>query len=366
MLIPMNVQVPRKQLADVLGNIERIIPSRSSNPGLSLISLMMGERGLTFSGSNMDIDIQATVQADVAGGGHAALPAHVFGQVVRSLPGELVELVFSDNELEISSGSYATKLQLADAATVPEVVFPEGYAGRYDGSQLADALNHVRYAAAVAEYQAIFRGVKVEFNDKRTRAVATDGFRLAYYHMEDASGLDGDIVIPARSVDELSRLLGGGEAKLELADNQLSVQSGPFKLNVKLMEGTFPDYERVIPSQFPVSILLDAKALLETVSRVAVMADKTANNRVDLFIKDGSLQITAEGSYGRSQEALGVSQEGTESEIALAYNADYLASALRPVDGDVRFSFSGPTSPSVVASLKDTSYLAMVVPLRTG
>ena len=189
MLIPMNVQVPRKQLADVLGNIERIIPSRSSNPGLSLISMMMGERGLTFSGSNMDIDIQATVQADVAGGGHAALPAHVFGQVVRSLPGELVELVFSDNELEISSGSYATKLQLADAATVPEVVFPEGYAGRYDGSQLADALNHVRYAAAVAEYQAIFRGVKVEFNDKRTRAVATDGFRLAYYHMEDASGL---------------------------------------------------------------------------------------------------------------------------------------------------------------------------------
>lgn len=362
----MKAHIPKKQLAEGLGTVERIVPNRSSNPSLSLVRLELTENRLVFSGSNMDIDIQATLAADVDGTGHVALPAQVFGQVVRALPGELVEMTFGESELEMSSGSYATKLGLADADAAPRLDFPDRYGGSFEGEPLARALAHVRYAAAVAEYQAIFRGVKLELNDAKTRAVATDGFRLAYYHLEGGSGLDADVVLPARSVDELTKLLGSGEAGLDLSEGQLSVQSGPYKLNIKLMEGTFPDYNRVIPSQFPVSITLPARALAEAVSRVALMADKTANNRVDIFIKGGSMQITAEGSYGRSQEVLEVSQEGNESEIALAYNAKYLVDALGNLEGELRFSFSGSTSPSLLVGLKDPSYLAMVVPLRTN
>ena len=362
----MDVQVPKKQLADSLGHVERIIPSRSSNPGLSLLRIELAEKALVFSGSNMEIDIEARVAADVSGEGQFALPAHVFSQVVRSLPGEMVSLTFDGTELDVSSGSYDTRLRLEDVAAAPTMTFPDRYRGEIEGSKLARALSSVRYAAAVAEYQAIFRGVKLELSDGRIRTVSTDGFRLAYYHMEESSGLDGEVVVPARSVDELVRLLGEGTVQLDLADAQLSLHSDPYRLNINLMEGTFPDYERVIPDAFPVSIRLDAGALSEAVSRVALMADKTANNRVDLFIKEGLLQITAEGSYGRSQEALEVSQEGTDPEIALAYNAKYLADALAPVGGELRISFSGTTTPSVMADLGDPSYLAMVVPLRTG
>lgn len=362
----MNVHVPRKQLSDSLGHVERIIPSRSSNPALSLMRITLSEKTMTLSGSNMDIDMEAHVPADVEEAGQYALPAQVFGQVVRALPGELVELNFKDTELDISSGSYATKLQLADPSNAVTLEFPESYEGTLEASQLATALSHVRYAAAVAEYQAIFRGVKLELNDQKTRAIATDGFRLAYYNLETPSGLEAEVVLPARSVDELTKLLGDGEAKLSMGDGQLSIVNGDVKVNVKLMEGTFPDYNRVIPSDFPVSITLDSQQLADTVSRVAVMADKTANNRVDLFIKDGTLQITAEGSYGRSQEGIEVSQEGTDPEIVLAYNAKYLMDALNPLSGDLRFRFSGTTTPSVIESLRDPNYLAMIVPLRTG
>ena len=362
----MKVQVPRKQLADTLGHVERIIPSRSSNPGLSLLKIELSDGGLIFSGSNMDIDIRARLAADANGAGTFALPAQVFGQVVRALPGELVELVFGDSELGISSASYATKLQLVAPESAPTLEFPAAHSGTIDAVQFAKALTHVRYAAAVAEYQAIFRGVKLELADNRVRSIATDGFRLAYYHLEMSSGFDADLVLPARSVDELAKLLEEGEAGLELAEGQLSVTTGPFELNLKLMEGNFPDYERVIPASFPVSITLDAKSLAEAVARVAVMADKSANNRIDMFIKEGNLQITAEGSYGRSQEALEVAQEGSDPEIALAYNAKYLIDALAPIDGELRASFSGSTSPSVMTDLADSSYLAMVVPLRTG
>lgn len=361
----MIAHVPKKQLADALGSVERIVPGRSSNPSLSLVKLELNQGHLTLSGSNLDIDIQAKIAVDTQDEGTWALPAQVFSQVVRALPGELVELSFGDSELELQSGSYATKLQLVDAS-LPSFSFPETYAGRFSGERLADALAHVRYAAAVAEYQAIFRGVRVEFDDRHVRAVATDGFRLAYYHIDEATGLEGSIVLPARSVDELTRILGQGDADLELTEGQLSLRSGPYSLNLKLMEGTFPDYQRVIPGEFPVSVIVGASDLLEGVQRVAVMADKTANNRVDLFIRGGTAQLSAEGAYGRSQEAIAVVQEGNESEIVLAYNADYLLNALRPIAGDVRFSFSSPTGPSVLSSLQDPSYLAMVVPLRTG
>ena len=362
----MKVHVPKKYLADSLSHVERIIPNRSSNPSLSLLRLDLSEKYLTLSGSNMDLDIQARLSADTENEGSFALPASVFSQVIKSLPGDLVELGFSDTELDITSGSFGTKLQLAGSSSVSPLLFPETYEGSLDAGHFAKALVHVRYAAAIAEYQAIFRGVKIEFGKDKTRTVATDGFRLAYYNLPIASGVQGDIVVPARSVDELVKLLSDGDTQISLADNQLSLKNGAYKANIKLMEGNFPDYERIIPSSFPVAITLDATVLAEAVSRVAVMADKTANNRVDFFIKEGHLQITAEGSYGRSQEAIEVVQEGNDPEIALAYNAKYLVDALGPVEGDIRLSFSGTTSPSVASSFKDPNYLAMVVPLRTG
>ena len=362
----MKVHVPRKFLADSLSHVERIIPNRSSNPALSLLQIDVTDEGMTLSGSNLDIDIEATLSSDAQGSGKYALPAQVFSQVIKSLPGDLVELSFSENELGIESGSYGTKLQLANAGSGVAPTFTEDYGGTLSAPDLAKALSHVRYAAAIAEYQGIFRGVKLELSSEHTRTIATDGFRLAYYNLPNLSGLNEDMVIPARSVDELTKLLGSGDVQLALNDGQLSVHSGSIRSNIKLMEGNFPDYNRVIPSTFPISVTLSAEDLGEAVSRVAVMADKTANNRVDIFIKDDSLQITAEGAYGRSQEALGVVQEGDDPEIALAYNAKYLVDALTPIEGDIKLAFSGTTSPSVMRSLKDPNYLAMVVPLRTG
>ena len=362
----MKVQVPKKSLADALGQVERIIPNRSSNPGLNLIRIDLLDDALRFTGSNMDLDIEARVAADVQGDGTLALPAQVLGQVVRALPGDAVDLTIEERELGVASGGFATNLQLVDPENAPTVRFPDTYAGRLPAGAFGAALAHVRYAAAVAEYQAIFRGVKLELTDSGSRAVATDGFRLAYHDLDTASGLATELVVPARSADEIVKLLGSGDVELEVGDGQLSLRTDAFRVNVKLMDGTFPDYRRVIPSAFPITLTLGAEALADAVGRVAVMADKTANNRVDLFIRDGVLQITAEGAYGRSQEALDVQQEGTDSEMALAYNAKYLMDALSPLDGEVRLSFSGATSPSVLVDPVDAAYLAMVVPLRTG
>ncbi|MEX2536393.1 MAG: DNA polymerase III subunit beta [Trueperaceae bacterium] len=362
----MKVHVSKNQLADVLGHVERIVPARSSNPGLSLVRLKLSEDSLIFSGSNMDMDIEARVRADVVGQGEVAVPAQVFGQVVRALPGDQVELGFDDKEMEIVSGSYSTRLQLVEASQAPTLTFTEDFAGELDAKELVAALSHVRYAAATADYQAIFRGVKLELADGRTRAIASDGFRLAYYHLTSTSGLEANLVLPARSVEELVRILDEGTVRMAVGEGQLMLATPSTRLNVKLMEGSFPDYERVIPSSFPLSVTTEAKGLSETVSRVALMADRTTNNRVDMFVKDGTMQITAEGAFGRAQEAVAVRQEGSEPEIAVAFNAKYLVDAVSPLSGQICISLSRETAPSVLVDPTQPGYLAMVVPLRTG
>ena len=365
----MKVLVPKKSLAETLARVERIVPSRSSNPGLSLLRIDVDEDGMELSGSNMDVDIRARFAVDSPGSASCAVVGHVFSQVVRALPSEDVAIDLGDGEMEISSGTFATRLQLMAPTAAPVLTFPTEHQGALDAGKLERALSAVKYAASVADFQAVFRGVKLELADGRTRSVATDGFRLAYYDLPESSGLAADIIVPARSVEELLRVLGDGEVKLGLEPGQLSVQHGNYALNLKLMDGTFPDYERVIPKRFPVSITLPAADLAEAVTRAALMADKTTNNRVDLFIKDGEVRITAEGSFGRSQETIPVMQEGTDSEIGVAYNSKYLVDALSRASGDVRlsFSFSGTeAAPSVVTDLSDPSYLAMVVPLKTS
>jgi len=362
----MNVQIAKKALADALQNVERIIPNRSSNPGTNLLRLDLENDAIRLSGTNLELDIEATLAADVSGTGSIAVPASVFAQVVRALPGDDVAMTVEDSELSVAGGDFATRLQLVDPSNAPTLSFPDQYSGSLPAGTLGSALAQVRYAAAVAEYQAVFRGVKLELSDSGARAIATDGFRLAYADIEQPSGLQGNVIIPARTVDEITKVLNSGAVEIALDGAQLSLKTDHTRINAKLMDGTFPDYQRVIPEAFPVTIRLDAETLREAVTRVAVMADKTANNRVDLFIKDGTMQITAEGAYGRSQEAIQVEQQGTDPEIALAYNAKYLTDALGPLDEQLQVSFSGATSPSVLTDPNDATYLAMVVPLRTG
>ena len=132
----MRVLVPKKSLADALAKVERIVPNRSSNPGLSLLRIDVQDDALVLSGSNMDVDIRSRLAADVRGNGSFAVTAHVFGQIVRALPGDDVAMELSENEMQISSGNYTTKLQLVAPGSAPVLSFPDSHSGSIDARLL--------------------------------------------------------------------------------------------------------------------------------------------------------------------------------------------------------------------------------------
>lgn len=360
----MEVRIPKRTLAEGLSILERIIPSRSSNPILTYLPMELSDQGLILRGTNAEVDIEVKLPAEVQGTGQVLVPAQTFVQIVRSAPGELVELIFGGKErLELHSGAFNTQLATTGPDGYPELSFGPPGPEKIAASRLAQAITRVRYAASTEEFRAIFRGVQIEMSPTSLRAVASDGYRLACYDLP-MQLQTRKLVIPARSADEIVRVFkdAQGEVALAVAEGTLTLVGEAVRMSVKLMEGEFPDYGRVIPQSFVLEATLQAEALRESLKRVAVLSDRN-NHRVNLLFNHNKLDIDAEGDYGRGREELGIEASG-EPQLMVAYNAQFLIDALAPIEGAVRIKLSGPTSPSLVQAVEDSGYLAVVVPLR--
>ena len=359
----MRVRVGKKELAEAAGVLERIAPTRPSQPVYAHVHLEGTAEGLRMRATNGELDLELTVPAEVEGTGATLVPAGLFGQLVRGLPADEAELRLTPEGLELEGGSFATRIRTADPETFPP--FPEAReaVGEVGAQALAKALSRVRYAAAQEEYRAIFRGIQLEAEDGKLRAVATDGFRLALYDTEGPEGASLKVVVPARGADELVRLLKdqATPVRLALGEGRIFVTGEGFRLASALMEGTFPDYERVIPSQYQLEATLDAEALRRAIERLRVLADRQSQ-RIDLAFNEGAVELVAEGELGRGREVLPAELSGEP--LVVAYNALYLADALKGLKGPVRLKLSGAATPSVVTAEEEPGYLAVVVPLR--
>ncbi|CAM3940408.1 MULTISPECIES: DNA polymerase III subunit beta [Deinococcus] len=361
----MKAHVTKKTLSEGLGLLERVVPSRSSNPLLTSLKVEASEAGLTLSGTNLEIDLSCFVPAEVQEPKDFVVPAHLFAQIVRNLGGELVELELVGQELAVRSGGSDFKLQTGDTEAYPPLSFPSNADLSLNAEELARALGSVRYAASNEAFQAVFRGIKLEHHADTgsARVVASDGYRVAIRDFP-VSGDGRNLIIPARSVDELIRVLKDGEARFTYGEGMLSVTTDRVRMNLKLLDGDFPDYERVIPKDIKLQVTLPATALKEAVNRVAVLADKNANNRVEFLVSEGQLRLAAEGDYGRAQDTLTVTQGGVEPAMSLAFNARHVLDALGPIEGEAELLFSGSTSPAIFRASGGGGYMAVMVTLR--
>jgi len=359
----LRAHVTRKTLSDALSLLERVIPTRSSNPLLMAVKVECSAQGLTLSGTNLEIDLSCFVPAEVHMPQTFVVPAHLFGNVVRNLAGELVELELAGTELAVRAGGSNFKLQTGDLEAYPPLTFPTQADVSLDAAELARALSSVRYAASNEAFQAVFRGIKLEHGADTARVVASDGYRVAIRDFP-AHGEGRPLIIPARSVDELVRVLKDGEARFTYGEGLLSVTTDRVRMNLKLLDGDFPNYERVIPKDIRVEVRLPAAVLKEAVNRVAVLADKNANNRVEFKVSEGKLVLATEGDYGRALDTLDVVQGGVDAAITLAFNARHVLDALGPIEGEAELLFSGSTSPAIFRASAGGGYQAIMVTLR--
>lgn len=373
----MRIVASKKVLSDAFGLLERIVPTRSSNPLLTSVHVEVVDTGLILSGTSADNSLQVSVPAEVMRHGQAGhvqftLPCHLAGQIIRNFGGATVELSVEGNSCHLNSGGSSTSLATGDAAAFPalEAAGEDGNSLRLPAAVFLRALNHVRYAASTEAFQAVFRGIRIEWHHRHLRFVGSDGFRLAYTTLPPLDGAAAQhLIVPARFTPEVTAAFKGWEGDLDLtvSGGRLWLARPGLTLHLGLLDGDFPDYTRVIPASPTGTITLSAAALQESVARVSVMSDSNANYRLSLRTGHGQLTLLAENDYGRAADTLEAQLTGPcEEGFEIAYNARFLREALAGRAGDVTLALTNSASPTLITDTAAPENSAVLVSLKGG
>jgi len=366
------MRVNKETISKALSLAKAVMPSRASNPLLTYLRLEGKEGDLAIRASSGETDLE--VRLPVEDGVEFApllVPGLPFALTVGNASGDTVEFTLEAEGITVAAGRWRASLATASPEGFPEwpEMGPERLNSRVVAKDLARALSQVRYAVGKEDYRAIFRGVQLEFYERGFRAVASDGYRIAIQDLLVPEGRPvRKAVLPSWAVDDLILFLReaeeGGEAHIMQAKGLMEVAFatpwGEVRASLRLMEGEFPDYWRVIPNEFPLKAVLDAEPFRESLKRVSVLADKQ-NHRVDLLLEEGQAVLYAKGDYGEGREEIPVVLEGPS--MSLAYSARFLLEALQRVSGTVTLHISGQVTPTLV-ELAEGGYRAVVVPLR--
>jgi DNA polymerase-3 subunit beta len=372
----MKINVERGAFLKALGHVQSVVERRNTIPILSNVLIVAAKGELKLTATDLDIEIVEALPADVLRNGAATAPAHMLYDIVRKMPeGAQVqaELLGSDStRLAISAGSVRFEL-----ACLPREDFPQMSAGalphrfRLAAEELIALIEKTRFAISTEETRFYLNGIYLHApSDGKTpclRAVATDGHRLARYELnlpDGAKDIQG-VIVPRKTVAELRRLLEDvdGAVEIGLSDTKIQFTFGGVELTSKLIDGSFPDYQRVIPTGNDKVLTLDAKDFSQAVDRVStISADKTRAVKLNLGTDRVTLSVVNPES-GTATEELGANYSAETIEIG--FNARYLLDITGQIVGkDVRFLLADAGSPTIIEDTEDKRTLYVLMPMR--
>jgi DNA polymerase-3 subunit beta len=372
---PMKVTVERSTLLKSLGHVHRVVERRNTIPILSNLLLRGSEDGLKLKATDLDIEVVETVPADIVEPGATTVPAHTLYDIVRKLPdGSQVSLETSGEtgQMVLRSGRSRFTLQ-----TLPESDFPDITAGEMAhrftlaAGELKRLIDKTQFAISTEETRYYLNGIYLHAIDVDgrpvLRAVATDGHRLARVDTaapQGALGMPG-VIVPRKAVAEIQKLLEDGESEVqvELSATKIRVAAAAVVLTSKLIDGTFPDYQRVIPSGNDKLLTVDKGDFAASVDRVSTISSERGR-AVKLSMADGrmTLSVTNPDSGSATEE---VEVDYDASPLDIGFNARYLMDIAAQLDGDTALlKLADPGSPTVIQDREGASALYVLMPMR--
>ncbi|TDI58620.1 MAG: DNA polymerase III subunit beta [Alphaproteobacteria bacterium] len=370
----MKVTIERANLLNALNHVHRVVERRNTIPILGNVLLKAEGAELALKATDLDMEIADTAPAMIEQPGATTIPALMFYDIVRKLPdGAEISLDTSDGStLLLQSGRARFSLQM-----LPDADFPDLNAGdlpvsfTMTGPQLKRLIDRTQFAISTEETRyylnGIFFHVVGEGDEARMRAVATDGHRLAKAEMDPPAGSVGmpGIIIPRKSVGEIQKLLEDPEvsAKVELSDAKIRLTIGSVVLTSKLIDGTFPDYERVIPSGNDKILTLDKAAFKSAVDRVSTISSDRGR-AVKLSLSEDTLTLAVNNpDSGSATDEIPVSYSAEPLEIG--FNSRYLLDIADQLTSDTaEFRFADSGSPTLIHDQDDSDALYVLMPMR--
>jgi len=375
----MNITIERAALLRSLGHVQSVVERRNTIPILSNVLLRASDGELSLAATDMDLEIVETVPATVGRAGGTTAPAHTLYDIVRKLPdGSQVELdIPSDGTiLTLRAGRSQFKLSCLPVEDFPQLSGGElKHNFAVSAADLRGLVDRTRFAISTEETRYYLNGIYLHAAKSKTngadlpvlRAVATDGHRLARVEMplpEGAEAIPG-VIVPRKTVNEIRKLIDEAADRIELSmsDNKIRFGFDSVTVTSKLIDGTFPDYERVIPVGNDKVMEVDAKLFAAAVDRVATISTEKSR-AVKLALVRGSLTLSATSpEAGSATEELEVNYQ--EGPLEIGFNSRYLLDITQQIEGEgARFTLADAASPTIIRDVADQTALYVLMPMR--
>ncbi len=371
----MRATLERSTLLSSLNHVHRVVERRTTIPILSNVLLRADGDELHLKATDLDLEISEKTAAVVEQAGASTVPAHMFYDIVRKLPEGAEVMIATDADgaaMTLSSGRSRFKLQ-----ALPDTDFPDITAGEFSHSfalpatELKTLIDRTQFAISTEETRYYLNGIYLhaveDDGNAMLRAVATDGHRLARAQIAAPDGCEGmpGIILPRKAVGEIQRLVEDpdGSVQVELSDAKIRLTIGTVVVTSKLIDGTFPDYDRVIPSGNDRELVMDRASFASAVDRVSTVSSERGR-AVKLALSEGQIVLSVNSpDSGSATEELAVGYQSEDMEIG--FNSRYLLDISNQLSGDdTIFMLADAGSPTLIRDAAESGAIYVLMPMR--
>lgn len=366
----MKFTITREALLKPLQLVAGVVERRQTLPVLSNVLMEVQGDQLSLTGTDLEVEMVGHAQLLEAGvDGEITVPAKKLMDICKSLPDQsTVEISLDDHRVQLQAGRSKFVLSSLPANEFPNIDDIEAQATIViPQAQLRRVIDRTAFAMAQQDVRYYLNGLLLEVNADELRAVATDGHRLATCGVPAQLEVESktQVIVPRKAVLELAKLMTDPEAtvELKLSSNHVRAQVGEYTFTSKLVDGKFPDYERVIPRNGNRTLIADRQALRQVFARTAILSNEKYRG-VRLLLDDNTLQVVANNpEQEQAEESIGVDFQGDNLEIG--FNVSYLQDVLSVLDGDdMKMTLGDANSSAVMEEVEGGDSLYVVMPMR--
>lgn len=375
----MKVTLKRTSFLQELQTVQRAISSKTTIPILTGVKIVLTKDGLQLTGSNTDISIETLLKADdekaqmaIEKTGEIVLQARFFSEIIRRLPEDFLTLeVMDNNQVKITSGKAEFMVNGLSAENYPHLpVIDVANRIQVEASLLGKLIGETVFSVSQQESRPILTGVHFTLQNGVLTAVATDSHRLSQRQLEIASDISFNVVIPGKSLLELSRSFSDENQLVEMSimENQVLFKTENMYFYSRLLEGNYPDTARLIPTSFNTEAVFKGMELVQAVERASLLSHEGRNNIVKLTIDEKRILLSGNSpEVGYVEEELNY-QKVTGDPLEISFNPDYMKDALRAFgDQEIAIHFLSAIRPFTLEPVnQEINFIQLITPVRTN
>ena len=355
-------------LTRALNTVSKAVSIRTTIPILKGILLSVKGNELTVTASDLDLSIETKLEVQGAEDGSAVVSSKLFSEIIRKLPNAIIQVEEEDGKMEIAClGSHFSIVSL------PADEFPAiGMVNQLNKISVKkdvfkELIKKTTFAASIDEKKGILVGCLLKFTGEKLEMAALDGFRLAVASDEMKTDDERSVVIPARILVEIQKILMESaeeeEISLILDSKKAEIITKDTRIVARLLEGEFIKYADIIPKTYKTRCIVSREEMLSGIERASLLAKEGKNNLIKLDVSGSRIEITSRSEEGNSKEVISTECEGDE--LVIGFNSKYVSDVLKAVgDEEVVLEMSSPVSPCLIKPVEGDSYTYLVLPVR--